>query len=105
MTRDEILKMEAGREMDALVAEKIFNGQWLYKNIPENLPKFSASISAAWEVVERLIKHNPLSLDYLVDENNVLGWQANFRMGYNVAFAPTAPLAICRAALLAVMKE
>jgi hypothetical protein len=71
--------LEAGRELDALVAEKIFGWQrrpfecnaeqrvvvppdwtdfsvdyWLGRDIYEHVPAYSTDIAAAWQVVERL---------------------------------------------------
>jgi hypothetical protein len=134
MTRDEILNMPAGREMDALVAEKVMGlykyypgiamdlsgidgkvervNYWWCKDLhnPHNtfveLKKYSVSISAAWEVVEKL---------------KAGGWEFYLEWGTNpkpwVLFchnpiedisdseADNITLAICRAALLAVLEE
>lgn len=70
MTRDEILAMPAGREMDALV-EKLAG------------------------VVERCGYFCEVSYDGV--------WVC--KVGKFGAAAPTAPLAICRAALLATLEE
>jgi hypothetical protein len=115
--------MEAGRELDALIAEEvmgfavsmdgcdkprieeIINGRSRY----DVLPPYSTSISAAWEVVEK-IKSMGLAV-WLGFEGG--RWQAIFGIenkyvvlpeagGDYEALAPTAPLAICRAALRAV---
>ena len=77
MTRDEILKMEAGRELDALVAEhvmgwtkvrRVYNGalgfhQWRgrYPGQPEYeaheriIGLYSTYIAAAWIVLEEIV--------------------------------------------------
>lgn len=71
MTKEEILKMEAGRELDALIAERIFG--WKEGTLEEYkaqvekygegatafdemniLPHYSAEIAAAWEVVKMM---------------------------------------------------
>jgi hypothetical protein len=134
MNRDEIMKLEAGRELDTLVAEKVMGltadkehcpycgaemwigalrsrcsscSEWRYgwyKN-------YSDDISAAWEVIEKLETHPDQILFSLVRkgaEMHLLKWCAEFRkclgsQKYYYAEAKTAPLAICRAALLAVM--
>ena len=112
--------MEAGREMDALVAEKIFN--WIHsgrfflppsdppatkdnwaaiyaeKGRPNWLPYYSTSISAAWEVVEKMerfqITQYPKGKYYAgAGDPDEEGWEFD-------AEAPTAPLAICRVALM-----
>lgn len=128
--------MEAGREMDALVAEKVmgycvclltgkstmqvhptnnwghscgyrndvpmarcYNCKkpvWLnkdYFSLKAGAP-FSTSISAAWEVVEKM-SSTPMGAFQLTEMRE--GWEAHWP-GVDV-FAPTAPLAICRAAL------
>ena len=82
MSKEEILKMPAGREMDALVAEKIFGYRWVEgllafdqpclispehydetktpitntnkRKIGGTFPKYSTEISDAWEVVEMI---------------------------------------------------
>lgn len=117
MTRDEILKLEAGRELDALVAEKVMgypkeiisingsvkspNGDWMVREIDE----YSTDISAAWEVAEKL---GSFWIDHTVSD---LGIDVEFFTSLDhskerlVATADTAPLAICRAALLAVMED
>ena len=134
--------MEAGREMDALVAEKVMGlpkasslgkdsrcpitgGEmrmgidrawcfdcrtWHYGPHKE----YSADISAAWEVVDRMEQsgkwlklHSPWRpedgdkwwADFL--DHGFTGWNGK----ENPAEAPTAPLAICRAALKAAGKE
>lgn len=131
MTRDEILNMEAGPEMDALVAEKVMGWHletddkgwkyWTddtglyYQGCVQHEDDFedeedfhilhwhpSESILWAFEVVEKMrykrIIHNP--------EFSPL-WEAHLTCdsGYGDATAPTLSLAICRAALLAVMEE
>jgi len=100
MTRDEILNMPAGREMDALVSKKIFgipkSEIWL------NVFQPSTSIASAWKVVEKYLFqiHRGASgyLCVLMTPEEIEG-QDVFE-----ASADTAPLAICRAALLAVME-
>jgi len=127
MTHDEIDKLEAGRELDALVAEgmgwKEVHSQyqsgmmglpgwtrwWGKKQNTEgrwrntDLPKYSSDISPAWEVLHL---------------GHPCGWfdaYYFYRYGNGYAIsrihnpkneqgtkAPTAPLAICRAFLKAV---
>ena len=117
--------MNAGRVIDALVAEKVMglikctnkaheiDKAWCHAR-PESdnrggeTQPYSTSISAAWEAVGKL-RHWPdghwwlhLSQVAGVQDN----WEASFTFGGMAArhprhftFAPTAPLAICRAAL------
>ena len=67
MTNDEIDKLEAGPELDALVAEKVMQRRWMirngacyadatFMNAPDCWLEFkpSTDIAAAWEVVEKL---------------------------------------------------
>lgn len=59
------------------------------------IPRYSTDIAAAWEVVEKLRHLDPiLSTDRCE-------WECGFGEGPtgHSAYAPTAPLAICRAAL------
>lgn len=131
MTRDEILAMKPGRELDALVAINIFGWQkvvfggvvmiappqndermhwaanWDEHGCPHWIPHYSTDISAAWEVFEKI--------------KNLGGWieiawnpkkkhyrcmvGANFSSGVlksiDVSGFEEAPEAICKAALLA----
>ena len=82
MSKEEILRMPAGREMDALVAEKIFGWKWIEGLLPwghpslispehdrqetrsfiytdkrkpsGTFPKYSTEVAAAWEIVEMI---------------------------------------------------
>jgi len=140
VTRDEILNMPAGREMDALVAEKVmgwsnvekttwsnyradgtpFGGGKEWRGTPPNheaefnpvlypIKNYSTDIAAAWMVVEKI---RPLfwSTQVMVwDHSDKYIVSCVYRGGHDEpekainSEAPTAPLAICRAALLAVM--
>jgi len=101
-------EMKPGRELDALVAEKVmgwapeYPGGWLHppRNHPNRkkyldhdgcsvLQPYSTDIAAAWEVVEK-IEYN---LELIEDEE----WIASF-FGVR-AFGKSAPHAICLAAL------
>lgn len=125
MNAKEISNMPAGRIMDGLIAEKIFKfgdiqefdselsgrtfSGWIDdKNKSIIRPEFwqpSESIESAWEVLQEFGK-----LGYLWQLQNQENGRAN---GYQFAlfigevvhrgYAETAPLAICRAALLAVV--
>ena len=112
--------LPAGRELDALVAEKVFGvphgdcfdtygGKRCVKHDEYGGPQcYSTDIAAAWEVVEKLI-----ALGYWFD----VAWNGESaqvdldckvptRMGWDRVVdgltASTVPLAICRAALRAV---
>jgi hypothetical protein len=123
MTRDEILNMPAGREMDALIAASVMG--WVnvsevrpnlltdvigkppdfdYKDI---VPHYSTDISVAWGIIDKsecYIIDNQVSQEESVDGIKRVNAQVFIgRWGY--AEAETAPLAICRAALLAVVES
>lgn len=78
------------------------------------VPYFSDNISAAWEVVEKMgsdPKYGNMFAVFLFKQPQQLnrkGWDKR-GVGYNeggmLTFAPTAPLAICRAALKATCKD
>ena len=120
MNRKEILNMPAGREMDLLVIEEVLKWKFRYSTLFFNegaLDHFvddkgdsrilgfspSTDISAAWEVVEKFIWNSVEELKV-----SIMFYDDVFHcdLGQNIKTtveAPTAPLAICRAALLAVM--
>lgn len=102
----EIDKPEGGPELDALIAEKVM--EWT----PQSYflgPPFSTNIAAAWTVVEKLwAAGKDFDLENFNQPGGGQGWRARFmRTTKNqdtvIAFASTAPLAICRAALKAVI--
>jgi len=111
MTRDEIENMSSGREMDALIAERVLGLKVDYEfegfgglRVPSlvdkydewgYLPDYSTDISAVWQVIEKLKEHKPL-LNY---DPYSKKWYMCFN-GAPFYSAETAPLAICRAALL-----
>jgi hypothetical protein len=117
--RDEIMAMVPGRELDALVAKKVMG--WTFSNLikswyppnlrPENnayghkLRNYSTDIAAAWEVVEKMKDYkiysdiHTASNCYMVD-----GYSEIFEDEIEHVECETAPHAICKAALLAVME-
>ena len=133
MTRDEIITMKPGRELDALVAEKVMG--WRKKTFPgggggftawvdenEKVMKLisnstmsetcyrcdyfrpSTDIAAAWEVVGKFFWVQVTANPPHIWKATVITSPAN---GSVTATAKgfTAPEAICKAALLAVMGE
>ena len=137
MTRDEMLAMKAGRELDALVAEKVMGwrstkgwedcwatgaGPYYWPGdgrMPVGHAAFSTDIAPAWKVMEKMVE-NGYCPAILSDDNghwalSLDGWQ-NVPDGDEpqditttflveaALWADTVPLAICRAALLAVME-
>jgi len=142
MKAEDIENMPAGRELDAIITERVMGWIWCvwvytyttppypygqrfrflgepdrYANWLEKWdgkeempnysqseeyewPEYSTDIAAAWQVVEKFpgvtIQHNP-------DTNRWHVYLRKVEGGY--ADADTAPLAICRAALLAVSQQ
>jgi hypothetical protein len=111
--------VNAGRELDALVAEKVIgipvkkfeDGSWL-TTTGENIEPYSTDIAAAWEVVEHMRTTHWLDVFSLMspsDESKF--WFAGFEKKwhgrsyagiYDREAGDTAPHAICAAALKAV---
>jgi hypothetical protein len=120
MTHDEILNMSAGKEMDALIAQDLMG--WIYydgwnhplaNEVQGELPSYSTDIAAAWEVVKKIgeNKHRQwyLCTNFSAEFGNQIYAEIFERMDESEfticsATAETAPLAICRAALIAVTK-
>lgn len=105
--------MKAGRELDALIAEKVFGKtvdrsshfDIYYDNGP-SIPFYSTRIAGAWLVVEKLVADGMQPIvNYL--NGQILaydGWHCCIAKGYEVYHShgcETAPLAICLAALKA----
>ena len=122
-------EMNAGRELDALIAEKVMGlagvrdgKSWLYgdnwtyhkKGVLCLVPHYSTQIADAWQVAEKMWPlvqgggygtyrvllnrrdgDNKYVCEFAIDPDG--GWSTHAR-----AEAPTAPLAICLAALKAV---
>jgi len=120
MTRGEILKMEAGPELDRLVAEQIMGwreGQDTLKLQggvgilgEKAIPRYSTDIAAAMEVIERLLEKRLRVSMYSPwgDRNEphaIPEWTvfvlSNHGLGIEME-GETLPLAICRAALIAL---
>jgi hypothetical protein len=128
LTREQIENMPAGREMDALVAEHVMGWKWYtsvasagrlkalgvkdqhfygdgwslagsaaepYVDALRHVPRYSVDIFNAWEVVD----HQQGGLRFELRRRPDGGFWCSFgeRMS---AEAESAPLAICRAALL-----
>jgi hypothetical protein len=126
LTREEILAMEPGPALDEITAEiacgrkvrmlnevtnNSFKPQYDKKVIDEGagryniIPRYSSDISAAWEVADKLkiaiipqSSSAPGNLKYLARAE----W--DFRQNEIDVFAATAPEAISKVALLAVLK-
>ncbi len=109
MTKEEILNMPAGLEMDKLIQSFVMDGlpPVSEDEMPFFIKAYSTNILAAWGVVYKL--------GLMVRPSVLVGkWvSAKFERvylsgkweGIGEATAETAPLAICRAALLAVCDD
>lgn len=125
LTREEILAMEAGRELDALVAEQVMGWKNTGKRVSlayravmtmhtdktgtyRRVPNCSTDIYGAWEVIGKIKeKYEVATLDYrnkwvcyLVETITESG---NLDTPDIEAYGQTAPEAICKAALLAML--
>lgn len=127
MTAEEIDSMEAGRELDCLVAERVmgyvlegadaviqavaaidgvaaFGTDGKIHYFRDALPSYSTDIAAAWDVVERLTSRgHPMFLELDSHGAAVAGPYyakvAFWAIYADYSYADTAPLAICRAVL------
>lgn len=98
--------LPAGRELDALVAEKVM-GDTRFRQVPRAqwylvLDHYSTDIAAAWLVVENAVGRGMpaginVAMNWAGDPDGYVAEWAGVR-----ELADTAPLAICRAALRAV---
>jgi len=122
MTHEEILKMEAGPQLDLLIAERVMGwsegkhfevGDFGVVKLGEVIDIWSPStdIAAAWEVTTKLCELGIVPEVYgmwLTKKKNewyiVLWYSVEDLTAAARAKAPSLPLAICRAALLAVME-
>ena len=122
MTRDEILAMKPGRELDARVAEKVMGWKtnWLktdwweeinpnthhHKGLVKDF-KPSTDISAAWEVVEKMFERGGCEIGCYGSKSGGKWFEVIVitMNGEVKVTAHTAHEAICKAALLAVMEE
>ena len=113
MTKEEILAMQPGRELNAQIARllgrpvyKNREGRWLIRTGSKSLDSpplpYSTDISAAWQVVERMIAEG--FMFYLRGDIKLEGWECNIYKAvpanYPVRWFEAAPEAICKAALL-----
>jgi len=115
--------MEAGRELDALVAEKLTGWERIKKepwpkphwswlrpdgSSTRSLPTYSTRLLDAWKIVRYILcldESNTFALEYGFDDEPE--WCASFGAWgrASIEAANTAPLAICLAALKVVGEE
>ena len=120
LDRDSILATQPGRELDALVEQYVFGNKvrWVQDLITDQYPVsdqegyiveyYSTDISAAWEVVEESLKWGGLDLNCHGSKSGTKWFVAATynKQGRCVSVTShTAPEAICKAALLAVLDE
>jgi hypothetical protein len=113
--------MVASRELDAIVAEKVMG--WSSTRFMNNVhrvsarhpvwqefivvPRYSTDLAAAWQVVDVLLKRNPMQ-DIHLEHMIGTGWGVSCcyseeHGGWDGwVYGETAPLAICLAALKSV---
>lgn len=116
LTREMVLSMEAGFALDALVAERVMgwclDGDYWTTSARVSIRKLtghdrhswcpSTDIAAAWEVVETIMAAASRRVRQLTIHDSPAGGRGYFcsMSRCDGAHADTAPLAICRAALL-----
>lgn len=115
--RDKILAMEAGRELDGLIAEKVFglriderktgswavwdeNGKW------EWMKPYSTDISAAWEIIKNF-KQKLFSVRnrFARELQQQMKTEDGLLLAWPDALIFLEPVHICKAALLAVIES
>jgi len=108
MTREEIMAIVPGNELDALVAEKVMGYKITTGSTGEKyldgfsiskIPSYSEKISAVWEVVEKF--KGKIQIISHKDCYECVIWNGS-KVDY-LAEGFTAPEAIAKAALLSVM--
>ena len=88
--------MEAGREMDAMIAERVMG--WI-KRRQTDIPHYSTDIAAAFAVVEEM------DCGFIQWDVGIFEVELTKECITGFATADTLPLAICRAALKAIEEE
>jgi hypothetical protein len=112
-----LLVGDKGNGWSPLSGRRWQDAHWHYseESAWNDCPEYGESISAAWEVIEKLKSNyehvtvnnaTEKSIGVLNGEAEIGWWHCNFRSEEsNFAYAKTAQEAICKAALLAVMRE
>lgn len=107
MTLDDALKLEAGPELDALVAKVVF-GEPHQAAMALGPHPYSTDIDTAWTAVEKMVFQRGLVVivkgDGLRTGDHVPAWTVLVD-GATRTDAKLAPLAICRAALKAMWQD
>lgn len=111
LTREQVLAMEPGRELDSHVALAVMGieqvtivGKYRFiDSLDTPLPNYSTDISAAWEVVEKMSRgkvDRSFVLEFHFERYYAAFGQVPFKTDVLFEFAPEA---ITKAALLAVL--
>jgi hypothetical protein len=116
VTKEEILAMRAGKDLNITVAEKVMGNKFAQDEtfgdmeVSEGmvygyLQPYSEDITAAWQVMEKMKGYNP-RVEF---DTHSQKWEATFSVREAdftcpVVLAGTAPEAICKAALLALLE-
>ena len=107
-------EMEAGRELDALIAENVLGYECdcsegpksdcpIHGRQPYSLERYSTDIAAAWQVVEHLNKSGLIiNITVALPINEMFQYSVTIP-GFDIKYAKTIPLAVCRAALKTVV--
>lgn len=110
LTRESILAMEAGSELDELIAVQVMGREDNRTDWGKKVFSPSTDISAAWEVVDQM--NGPYGFllqrlgDYFDEGEEWEGWEASFGgQSDRLIQARTAPEAICKCALLSTLTE
>ena len=107
----EIMNMPAGREMDVLAHREIFNKSCHSLDREILLPHYSTDIADAWLVVEKIKEYLPgreIMIYFVLDKwcvGSLVQAPSTIEILDKLGEADTAPLAICRAALIAIMDK
>lgn len=128
MESEDIINLQAGRELDALVAEKIMEwykirlmnsqGKADYRGFPQGIysitkvRRYSTDLKNAWEVVEKMHELDwKCTHTFFSPSARMIGHHAEYWKGSGgwmkskSATAETFPLAVCKAALLALFEK
>lgn len=112
-TREQILSMPTGRELDILAAEKVFGLQvsWTQDEYADLCPIdergfyidfFSTDFTDAWELAQ---KFETIEIKRFVTDKGLWFCEINKDCNWHRAYGETAPEAITKAAILAMMEQ
>jgi hypothetical protein len=112
MKTKEPLAMRPGKEFDAWIALKVFG---MTRSMYLHPKEYSTDISASWEVVEKVCSDDYYNWSFGMEYSTVIDWVVDFTPRRNhpkareypayQATASTAPMAICKAALMVLANE